>query len=83
MDRKKWYKEAYLKSEHWKLLKRVTLQSQGRICCKCGALKKLQIHHKTYVRLWKELQSDLMVVCVDCHKKIHGIKKKRKKKFKK
>ena len=28
----------------------------------------LEVHHKTYERFTRELPSDLMVVCTECHK---------------
>lgn len=36
-------------------------------CQKCGSKEKLQIHHINYTH---ELQ-DCMLLCQDCHKKIH------------
>lgn len=74
-----WYREVYLKSVHWKQLRLNTLQSQGRICCKCGSMKRLQVHHLTYARLWKELPTDLIVVCRSCHEKLHGIQHQKQK----
>lgn len=67
-----WYRNEYLKSVHWKQLKKNTLQSQGRICCECGEIKGLQVHHKTYERLGHELPEDLCVLCGACHAKAHG-----------
>ena len=41
-------------------------------CCKQEFLdKNLNLHHHTYDRLWKELDSDLVVVCIQCHHDIH------------
>jgi len=75
MDRKKWYREHYLKSEHWKQLRKITLLAQGNICQRCSERKRLQVHHKTYERLWKERPGDLEVLCTKCHKKEHRKKK--------
>jgi len=39
--------------------------------CGCGG-KGLEVHHLSYRRLGNELLSDLIVLCVGCHKKQHG-----------
>ncbi len=76
------YRE-YLKSKEWVELKIDLLQLR---LCKCEKCKiklpanKLQIHHKTYERLYNELASDLLILCGSCHKKEHGIKNKTKRK---
>lgn len=75
-----WYRNVYLRSVHWKQLKKNVLQSQGRICSKCGSLKRLQVHHKTYERLEHELPEDLCVLCGDCHAAEHGKKPEEMKK---
>lgn len=41
-------------------------------CCKLVFKSKdLCLHHHNYKRVWKEKETDLAVVCVLCHKKIH------------
>jgi len=65
--------EAYLKSDKWRKKRLTRLWSDGRICQKCKTRKATQVHHKTYARIYNELQSDLMSVCKPCHRKIHGL----------
>lgn len=43
----------------------------GYKCSKCGIRQKLHVHHLNYDRLGNELQSDLMVVCNNCHNWFH------------
>lgn len=89
--------EAYLNSLEWIEMKIDLLQGRGCKCQKCGKPKppnKLQIHHKTYKRIFNELPSDLIILCARCHMKQHkdiipkktlikfGIKKPKKKKEK-
>ena len=53
----------------------------GRVCQRCGKRKGLQVHHKTYVRLFKERMEDLEVLCWGCHRKEHRKKTRPKKKI--
>lgn len=69
--------DAYIASDEWKELKLDILMQRGCNCERC--LKSLppnvlQLHHKTYARLFKELASDLELLCPNCHRKEHGIK---------
>ena len=76
---KQQYKE-YLNSEHWKKFRKETYSKRKR-CQKCSSKKKLNIHHITYVNIWKETQDDVLVLCNECHfrghKKPQFIKKMR------
>jgi hypothetical protein len=70
----------YLKSEEWYNLKIDLLQNRGCKCEKCGTKKSptmLQVHHKTYIRLYDELASDLILLCGVCHMKEHEIFKEK------
>jgi hypothetical protein len=71
----------YIRSEEWFNLKIDLLQKRGCNCERCGKKKhplKLQIHHKTYERLFNERESDLIIVCRICHMKEHGLIKEPK-----
>jgi len=74
----------YLQSKHWKELRKRFYKKNKKVCSVCGATKKIQLHHLTYIRLGKERLSDLMSVCDSCHHLIHKkkikIAKLRKKK---
>lgn len=37
----------------------------------------LQVHHLTYENVSNESESDLLVVCIGCHQKLHGVKNER------
>jgi hypothetical protein len=51
-------------------MKQDLIRLRGRKCEKCGgetmSLEQLQLHHKTYERLGRELISDLQLLCADC-----------------
>lgn len=64
------YKE-YLKSGHWKDIRRAQLKSQPW-CCGCG-IKASQVHHLAYDKKTLEGKSEmrLVSVCAHCHKDIN------------
>jgi 5-methylcytosine-specific restriction endonuclease McrA len=72
--------DDYLKSEHWRETRERKLLRSGYRCqgyrgfhVKCVAEGvQLDVHHLTYARLGRELESDLIVLCHDCHGKAHG-----------
>jgi len=64
---KEWYNSVYLKSEHWKEIRKMALWSAGYKCEKCSCSITLQVHHRTYKNKWKEQREDVQVLCNDCH----------------
>ena len=65
------YKE-YLKSDHWKNVKKRYKDSKlTQKCYICGSNKHINIHHKTYKRLGKEKLNDLVPLCQECHYLTH------------
>jgi hypothetical protein len=75
--------EAYLRTPHWRAVRRRYWASKRpKRCAACGiAGVPLDLHHKTYARLGKERLSDLTLMCRPCHEALH--KRKRKKKRRK
>lgn len=63
---------AYLKSSWWKHRRSRSLQLANNTCVKCGWKDRLHVHHLTYVRIGKERDSDLQVLCEYCHLTAHG-----------
>jgi hypothetical protein len=62
---------AYLRSPHWRALRRQALDLAQRRC-PCGARTELQVHHLTYARLGAERLGDLAVLCRGCHRRAHS-----------
>jgi len=82
-SKRRWYREVYLFSLHWKTLRAQKLESVGRKCADCGTSKKLQCHHLKYRSIFNVTLSDLQVLCEKCHRKEHDrIKKERRRKRK-
>lgn len=72
----KWTKATYadyLQSDHWKQTRGKALKRAGYKCQLCAETNGLQVHHNDYTRLGGELQTDLVVLCSECHKTHHGI----------
>ena len=71
---KKWtsYKE-YLFSKEWQIKRKQKLKQVGNCCQSCDSKNDLQIHHKTYKRIYDEKFKDLIVLCSSCHKKSHKL----------
>lgn len=61
----------YLRSDMWRWKRNKLFAMRGRKCEKCGETKLLHIHHLTYERLGHERFTDLMILCSNCHKKVH------------
>ncbi len=70
--RYKYYK--YLSSAKWKNKREQVLKRDKNLCQICGKKIANEVHHLTYINLGNEKMSDLISICRDCHKKIHGIK---------
>ncbi len=64
---------AYLHSTQWKAKRKRIVAERGARCEVCGETGgRLSLHHLTYVRLYDELDSDLVVTCEQCHAGLHG-----------
>jgi 5-methylcytosine-specific restriction endonuclease McrA len=62
------YKE-YLASPHWETTRQAAIERAHGECALCGYRysAKLEVHHRTYVRIGEELPEDLVVLCDECH----------------
>lgn len=58
---------AHIKSARWKNMNLCRLR--GGRCERCPSTLGLELHHKTYERLGRELMSDLEILCSSCHAK--------------
>lgn len=63
--------DEYMHSKRWARRKRLLYSKRGYVCEMCGASGvQLDVHHKNYDRLGRELDDDLMIVCHEyCHSK--------------
>jgi len=64
--------QEYLATAWWRLRRHARLKKAGGKCERCGRVTTFQdVHHVYYTRLGEERDSDLEVVCRDCHNKHH------------
>jgi hypothetical protein len=64
------YRE-YLISKKWEGYKNAIHYIYNEECFICNSKEELQVHHKTYDRIYHEDLDDLVLVCSDCHECIH------------
>lgn len=68
--------QKYLRSEHWKKLRKRFLDSKRfkNKCFVCGEQSgSYHVHHKTYKRLGAEKLTNLVALCPSCHKEVHFV----------
>jgi 5-methylcytosine-specific restriction endonuclease McrA len=73
--------ESYIQSKDWrKVRERYFNSNMPQVCFACSKTKQpgFHLHHKTYKRLGAEYLTDLMLLCPDCHTKIHKIHRNKK-----
>jgi hypothetical protein len=61
----------YLQTAHWQRVRTLALEQAGHSCDLCARGARLEVHHRTYERIGFERQSDLIVLCHDCHSDFH------------
>ena len=63
----------YLNTEHWKHFREQVFMFYGRECQICKSKASLNVHHKTYENKGRETFNDVILLCRECHTKIHGL----------
>ena len=66
--------QQYLQGEHWRTFRFNVILERGCCCESCGSqtrLKDINLHHKTYARLGRELPTDVVLLCRLCHAGVH------------
>ena len=64
----------YLKTDKWKVVRRLALDYAGHKCQLCSSKERLNVHHNNYLNLGNETLKDVVVLCRKCHEKFHNIK---------
>ena len=62
----------YLRTPEWQRTRRAKLEQVGNRCRRCGADRKLHVHHLTYDHVGHEWLDELVVLCSWCHSDTHG-----------
>lgn len=65
--------EEYISSKEWKEKRKKVASERNFICemCKKQVGNKFHVHHMTYKNFMNEEDEDLMLLCKECHEKIH------------
>lgn len=66
---KEWY-QGYLKTPHWRRFSASIKKKRGK-CEQCGSRYRLEVHHKHYKNVGFEKPSDVLVLCHECHMRLH------------
>jgi len=66
--------QRYLQSPEWQDKRLQVLQRDKYRCVDCGARKRLEVHHTSYARIFKEDLDDLITLCRACHEEEHTTK---------
>ncbi|MHC2583664.1 HNH endonuclease family protein [Bradyrhizobium diazoefficiens] len=61
----------YLQSPEWRARADAAIRRSRGFCERCGRPAQ-EVHHKTYERLFCELDDDLEALCAACHRLEHG-----------
>lgn len=61
----------YLQTDEWQVRRAAALRNADNRCQVCNSGGRLNVHHRTYERRGIELESDLTVLCADCHELFH------------
>src|SRR5690349_11758113 len=78
-DRQREYRD-YLRTPGWQEKRLAALERAGHRCQTCNGKQNLDVHHRTYERIFNEEPGDLTVLCRKCHELFHGAKKKPRRK---
>lgn len=73
-DRRQWYREQYLFSDHWRTFASWRREQAGWRCQRCGSADwPLDVHHLAYWIIWAEGWFPWLtrVLCRRCHDAEH------------
>lgn len=67
----------HINSDRWERRRQQAIQDVGGTCQfikngkLCGSTDRIQVHHLSYDNLGNEKPEDLLVVCRECHRRVH------------
>lgn len=75
MSRRDWYRNVYLQSDHWDMLRDKAIKHYGGKCSECGSFLNIQVHHTNYKNIYDVTVEDLQLLCKKCHNSKHPDKR--------
>lgn len=70
--------DAYMASKQWASRRDAYYRAHACRCSACASIDKIHLHHLTYERMGRELDSDLTPLCEGCHARVHKLQRKEK-----
>lgn len=70
--------QEYMRSVAWNKKRFEVLKRDGFQCQTCLSRDALEVHHKTYDRLFNEDMEDLITLCHECHEAITAVIRRRR-----
>lgn len=70
---KKFNYEKYIRSSQWKNRRAIFFQRHDHSCSACTSKRKIHLHHKSYDRVGREPDRDLVALCEICHSEVHRL----------
>ena len=65
--------EDYLQSPEWANKCELVFRRSNRVCEGCGQATASEVHHLTYEHCRNEFLWELVAICRDCHRSVHGV----------
>lgn len=68
--------DKQLNDKRWDAFRKFVFAVRGKKCEMCGSTHILQIHHPKYKNgrlAWEYTCNEVVVLCKECHSKVHGI----------
>jgi 5-methylcytosine-specific restriction endonuclease McrA len=66
------YERYICSSDNWQAVRTKVMKRDAYLCQGCLENAATDVHHLSYTHLFDEVMFNLVAVCRDCHKKIHG-----------
>src|SRR3990167_545073 len=63
--------QGYLKSDHWKKVKKSFNKTEVLMCWVCGTKRNIQVHHLNYETIGRESGEELIPLCAFHHRGLH------------
>ena len=63
--------DQYLKTGVWRIFRARWIERHGDRCARCRR-KGEELHHRTYARIGRERDDDVVLLCRQCHDTFHG-----------
>lgn len=66
---------VYMRSPEWAARKVEYYSRHPKVCAACSSTESIHLHHMTYKRITEEIDSDLVPLCLSCHRLVHKFHK--------